>query len=221
MTRRIAIAIETSPKKTFAIAIDWPGLSRSGRTVPAALGAVTAYAPRYAAVAARAGESFATGAVDVEVVEANAGGSGTEFGVPSRVTDADRRPTTPAAGERLARLVVAAWSTLDEVASVAPEELRKGPRGGGRARSQIVAHVDDAEWYYAREMGIRVPQPPPSDRPAVAALRAAMLDVLRQPSDGTPLANRRWTIRYAAHRIVWHALDHAWEIEDRSDPDLR
>ena len=24
--------------------------------------------------------------------------------------------------------------------------------------------------------------------------------------------------RYAAHRIAWHALDHAWEIEDRSEP---
>jgi hypothetical protein len=45
-----------------------------------------------------------------------------------------------------------------------------------------------------------------------------MLDVLRQPSDGSPLAGRTWTARYAAHRIAWHALDHAWEIEDRSEP---
>jgi hypothetical protein len=44
-----------------------------------------------------------------------------------------------------------------------------------------------------------------------------MLVVLRTPSDGSPLARRRWTTRYAAHRIAWHALDHAWEIEDRTD----
>ena len=47
-------------------------------------------------------------------------------------------------------------------------------------------------------------------------MRAAMLDVLRRPSDGTPLAGRTWTARYAARRIAWHALDHAWEMEDRS-----
>ena len=48
-------------------------------------------------------------------------------------------------------------------------------------------------------------------------MRAAMLDVLRQKSDGSPLAGRKWTTRYAAHRIAWHALDHAWEIEDRTE----
>ena len=57
-----------------------------------------------------------------------------------------------------------------------------------------------------------------ADRAAVEAERAAMLEVLRQPSDGSPLAGRRWTARYAARRIAWHALDHAWEIEDRTDP---
>jgi hypothetical protein len=42
--------------------------------------------------------------------------------------------------------------------------------------------------------------------------------VLRQPSDGAPIAGKKWPPRYAARRIAWHALDHAWEIEDRSDP---
>jgi hypothetical protein len=45
-----------------------------------------------------------------------------------------------------------------------------------------------------------------------------MLAVIRRPSDGAPIAGRKWTTRYAAHRIAWHALDHAWEIEDRSVP---
>jgi len=26
-----------------------------------------------------------------------------------------------------------------------------------------------------------------------------------------------WPARYAARRIVWHVLDHAWEIEDKSE----
>jgi hypothetical protein len=42
-------------------------------------------------------------------------------------------------------------------------------------------------------------------------------DLLRVSRDGEPLAGRRWPARYAAHRIAWHALDHAWEIEDRSE----
>jgi hypothetical protein len=81
----------------------------------------------------------------------------------------------------------------------------------------MVGHVVEADWYYAREIGLRVKQPAASDVAAVDAMRASMLDVLRQPSDGSPLAGRKWTARYAAHRIAWHALDHAWEIEDRSD----
>lgn len=31
------------------------------------------------------------------------------------------------------------------------------------------------------------------------------------------LAAKGWPARYAARRIAWHVLDHAWEIEDRSE----
>ncbi len=61
-------------------------------------------------------------------------------------------------------------------------------------------------------------EPVPEDRPAVEALRAAILDLLGRPSDGAPLGGRRWPARYAARRIAWHTLDHAWEIEDRTQP---
>ena len=70
----------------------------------------------------------------------------------------------------------------------------------------------------SNEMGIRAKQPDPIDRAVVDVLRGAMLEVLRQPSDGSPLGGRRWTTRYAAGRIAWHVLDHAWEMEDRSGP---
>ena len=57
--------------------------------------------------------------------------------------------------------------------------------------------------------------------------RRALLNVLGAASTGEPLKERgpeaplkapgkRWPPRYAARRIAWHALDHAWEIEDRS-----
>ena len=216
MTLRVAVAMETTPKKTFATAVDWPGWSRSGRTADAAVEALASHGLRYARVAATAGEALPATGLQFDVSETAAGGSGTEFGVPSRVTDADRRPTSRAEADRLARLVAAAWAHLDDIASGAPEELRKGPRGGGRDTSKILTHVVESDGYYAKEIGVRIRPPAPTDRPAVAALRSAILEVLARPSDGSPLAERRWTARYAAHRIAWHALDHAWEIEDRS-----
>jgi hypothetical protein len=111
--------------------------------------------------------------------------------------------------------VAAAWTLFDGVASTAPAQLRKGPRGGGRDREVMVGHVNESDGYYAREIGARREQPDTSDRAAVETLRGAMLEVLGRPSDGRPLADT-WTARYAAARIAWHALDHAWEMEDRS-----
>jgi hypothetical protein len=213
MTRKkIAVSIEAAAKKAFATAVDWPGWSRSGKTEELAIQALLQYAERYAAVARRAGEKLAPASeLDVDVVDRSGGGGGTEFGVPSNVTKPDRRRVTSAQADRLARLLEAAWQTFDEVAAAAPEELRKGPRGGGRTTSKMVGHVVEADEAYAREMGIKLKAP-------IGEVRAAMLDVLRQPSDGSPLADRRWTARYAAHRVAWHALDHAWEIKDRSEP---
>jgi hypothetical protein len=221
VSRRIAVAIEAAPKKAFATAVDWPGWSRSGKTPGLALEALAAYATRYAEVAAEAGEqlpSVRSGDDAFEVVEEATGGGGTEFGVPSRVTDADRRRTTAAEGDRLRRLVAAAWTTFDNVAATAPAELRKGPRGGGRDRDKMIGHVVEADGAYAREIGLRLKAPVPEDRAAIEAMRAAVLEAIGAPSDGSPVADRKWTARYAASRIAWHALDHAWEMEDRSEP---
>ena len=217
MTTRIPVAVEETAKRSFASAIDWPGWSRSGKSVPAALEAVAAYADRYTRVAHAAGEPFPTDPIEVEVYETHAGDGGTEFGVPMKPSEPDHRPTSAADGERLARIVEAAWASLDTIVAAAPEELRKGPRGGGRDTSKIVEHVLAAEHGYARSMGIKVPAPASGDRRSVDVQRAAILEVLRKPSDGSPLKGR-WTVRYAAHRIAWHTLDHAWEIEDRSKP---
>ncbi len=157
-------------------------------------------------------------ASDLETIDSVTGGAGTDFGVPSAITDADRRSTTAAEAQRIASLVEAAWVIFDRVVAAAPAELRKGPRGGGRDRDKMAGHVIEADHAYARDIGLKLPTPSLADRAAVEAERAAVLEVLRQPSDGSPLAGRRWTARYAARRIAWHALDHAWEMEDRTEP---
>jgi hypothetical protein len=215
----LPVSIEAGPKKVFASAVDWPGWCRAGKTEELALEALAAYAERYAIVPREAGLDLTVPTLrDLEVVERVPGGSGTEFGVPSVVIDLDRRAVSAADARGIGELVAAAWTVFDRVVADAPAELRKGPRGGGRDRDKIVGHVVEADWYYSREMGLKMPQPSPTVRPDVEAARAAMLEILRQPSDGSPLAGRKWPVRYAARRIAWHALDHAWEIEDRSDP---
>ena len=212
----IRVSLEVSPKKAFATAVDWPGWSRSGKTEALALDALAAYAVRYGIVATEAGEPVEPGVYDV--IERTAGAGGTEFGVPSAITDLDRRPVTEEEAEPLGRIVGAAWTIFDRTAAGAPAELRKGPRGGGRDRDKMIGHVLESDWNYATVMGIRGRQPDRDDRPAIEALRAAMLEILRRPSDGSPIADRKWPPRYAARRIAWHALDHAWEMEDRSEP---
>ena len=211
---RIRIAEESSPRKVFVWALDWPGWCRSGRDPLAALEALGAAAHRYSPVAQAAGLDFpAVATSGFETVTRVQGGSGTDFGVPSVITDDDRNPVDATAARNLAALVASAWAALDRVAGAAPEVLRKGPRGGGRDTSRIITHVDEADHAYAREIGIKLKVP--ADRAGVEAMRAAVLEILAQPSDGLPLADRKWPQRYAARRIAWHALDHAWEIEDR------
>jgi hypothetical protein len=218
MTNPIAVAVEQTARKTFVTAIDWPGWSRSAKTLPEALESLLAYAPRYAPIARSAGYPLPED-LETEVFETSDGNGGTEFGVPSLVTEADRRSTSAADGQRLAALVDAAWSFLDKVVKAAPEDLRKGPRGGGRNTAKIVSHTLEADHGYSKAMGLKVPAPTPGDRPAIDALRSSILEVIAEPSDGSQLGGGRWTVRYAAHRIAWHSLDHAWEIQDKSKPE--
>ena len=215
--QRIEIGEETSARKVFVWAVDWPGWCRGGKDRDVAMASLLDHADRYAEVAKAAGLDFpAVEAHDLRVVESVGGGGGTEFGVPSTITDLDRSQVTAADAERLASLVEATWVVLDRVAATAPAELRKGPRGGGRDRDKMLGHVIEAERAYAREIGVRLSTPSFDDRAAVDVERAAILEVLGRHSDGSPLADRTWTLRYAARRIAWHALDHAWEMEDRS-----
>jgi hypothetical protein len=200
-----AVYLETGSSKTFACALDWPGWCRSGKTEEDALEAMAAYADRYRPVAEAGGVRFPKSAGDdLAVVERVPGGPTTDFGAPGTPAAADADPLTKAQAERLARLVEAAWTVFDRVVAGAPAELRKGPRGGGRDRDKMVAHVVDAENAYFRKVGVRDG-------------RAAFLDALRAARRPEPeLATKSWPYRYAARRVAWHALDHAWEMQDRS-----
>jgi len=201
------VYLEVGTRRTFACSLDWPGWCRAGKDEDRALEALAAYRPRYAVVAEEAGVAFRAG-TRFELVERLPGSATTDFGAPDAVASADATPLSKKQAERLAALVAASWVVLDRVADGAPATLRKGPRGGGRDRDAVVQHVADSQASYSRSLGVS------SRGLDTTAVRRAVVDALRAACSGTPA--KGWPPRYAARRIAWHVLDHAWEIEDRS-----
>jgi hypothetical protein len=212
---RTPVYLEIGKKRVFACALDWPGWCRSGRDEEQALAALAASAPRYAVTAVEAGLAFTPDiARAFEVVERLAGSATTDFGVPGKAAAGDFGPLPVGEAERLGAIVAASWRVFDRTVSRAPPSLAKGPRGGGRDRDAIAQHVLAAEPLYARKIGVRLREPKADDSAAIAVLREAILEGLRDGAD-SQLAEKGWPPRYAARRIAWHVLDHAWEIEDR------
>ena len=195
----IRVYLEVGSKKTFASAADWPGWSRSGKTPEAAMESLAAYAPRYAKVARLARLELPKDATSFNVVERLKGDATTDFGAPGAESSEEAKKT-PKELARLASLVDACWKYLDQVRARAPEELRKGPRGGGRDREKMYAHVVESEMGYARYIGLPLKEPD----------RDAMRKVFRKPIPDT-----KRSAAYIMRRTAWHALDHAWEMEDR------
>ncbi len=209
----IAVFIEPGHKWVFASALDWPGWARRGRTEDLAVGALQDYLPRYAPIVTRAGLDSVTGVLTVTERHREPGANA-DFGSLHEIAPSERRALAPEVGSRFAALLEAAWATFDEVSGIAPDHLKKGPRGGGRDTAQIVTHVCEAEEMYARKMGLPRDKAPTDD--PVAALRGRIATALRDPASVAAPQNG-WPLRYAARRIGWHVLDHLWEIEDKSE----
>jgi len=192
--------VEVGGKRAFASAADFPGWCRTGKDEASALASLAAYAPRYAAVAKLARVELPRNVTDFDVVERAQGNATTDFGAPAVPAKGESKRLRPAQTERMVALMEACWKYLDNVRAMAPKALRLGPRGGGRDRDKIYAHVLDAELAYAAKIGLKLKAP---DRMALLA----------RFSD--PNRSEKWPIAYAVRRTAWHALDHAWEIEDR------
>ena len=214
MVDHVAVYLEEGKRRAFSCALDWPGWCRSGKNEEAALASLGDYGRRYAKVASQAGLELPD--VKLKVVERIPGTSTTDFGAPDAKATSDWQPMEANEGSRLAALVQASWTTLDRAAGGAPALLPKGPRGGGRDRDQIIDHVLAAEAAYARKLGIRLKQPTFRDGQAIADMREAIMEQLDRAWDGKLAIDKGWPPRYAARRIAWHVLDHAWELEDKS-----
>lgn len=215
MPRRaqIPVYIEAAPTRAFAYALEWPGWCRAGKTEELALDALAAYAERYAAIAHRADLALPE-TIRFTVVQRLPGNRTTEFGAPDAVLPDDDGPVPAAELDRLLALMWAGWGALDAAAARAPAVLRKGPRGGGRDRDKMLVHVLAAEQAYARKIGVKHTQPAPEDTAGIRSLREAIVMGCREAATGA--ATTPWPVRYFIRRLTWHALDHLWEMEDRS-----
>jgi hypothetical protein len=218
----VRVFVETGAKKIFAGTIDWPGLARSAKTEAEALAALFDYLPRYKRSLGRAAGHLEVPAsfASLHVTERLAGDAGTDFGVPSIVADFDREALSDGDLEHQLRLLRATWAAFERAAAKAEGHvLASGPRGGGRSLEKIRDHVIEADGAYVAALGARSPRGasswPEMQEALVAALHAKVRGELAERG---PRGGERWPARYAIRRSAWHALDHAWEIEDRLRP---
>ena len=218
---KIRLAIDSGEKRAFATAVDWPGWARSGKTRDEALTRLIEYGARYKKSLGRAASTLTLpqSVDDLEVVATVSGDKNADIGVPHATVTPDLAPISEAQLDDQVKLLVAAWKAFADVdAAARRKSLAAGPRGGGRSLSKIVEHVHEADRLaYIVSLGAKAPPSAASRDEVEAAFIEALHAKLRGelPEKG-PRGGERWSARYAIRRSAWHALDHAWEIEDRS-----
>jgi hypothetical protein len=216
MSEPVRVMVEQGKKRCVASAFDWPGWDRSAKSEEEALAVLAAYRSRYAAVAKLAGlsrEFDSSGTL--EVVERLEGTGMTDFhGVSARPALPEQQQMNERECERKISLLRACWTYFDDVAARVSEELRKGPRGGGRDRDRIVRHVNGAEFQFARKVGVRTALDAWHNADEIRAHRDAFSAAIREHNAGGAAA-RSWTVQFLLRRCAYHMLDHAWEMEDR------
>jgi hypothetical protein len=220
----IKVYLESGHVRTFAVAPAWPGWSRSARDEASALQALVYYGQRYqqALKDTHLGFRPPSSVSELDVVERLPGNATTDFGAPAMILPGDDQPVNADELKRWNTILDACWKTFDRMAvSAKGKVLRTGPRGGGRDLLKIIAHAQEAEIAYLSKLGGKW-QPGPSSQPhqAKPSLHQVILATLDSsvrgeiPAQG-PRGGKRWLPRYFVRKVAWHALDHAWEIEDR------
>lgn len=217
--KKLRLTIEVGPKeKRFvAVAPDWPGLERGGKTAEGAIETLRSYLPRYAGVAALAGmeREFGT-STNLDVVERYPGIGSTDFwGISFAFSSIDHEKLSGKALAREVELMQACWAFFDNVRSRVSPEMRKGPRGGGRDRDVIVRHVLYTEQDWAKKVGVVTPEGKlVTDGPELTAYRSDLCDAIRAfHADGKRA--RTWPLRFLIRHAAFHTMDHAWEMEDK------
>ena len=216
IANQIKVYLEIGQKRTFAVALEWPGWCRSGRDETSALQSLLDYGQRYTLALKGTGLEFQTpsSTSTLAVIERLPGNSTTDFGAPGQILDSDAQSVDAAELQRMQTILAACWRTFDRAVEAAEGKmLRKGPRGGGRDLEKILDHVCEVEITYLKILGEKPAQSPEANRQAILQTLSAAIQG-KVPASG-PRGGLRWPARYFVRRLAWHDLDYAWEIEDR------
>src|SRR4029078_5413703 len=145
VTSKLRVLVEqpTRGKRWVAVAADWPGLERGGKTEDEAVEKLARYVPRYLPVAMRVrlGKELAN-QNDLHIIGRYLGTGSTDFwGISFAPSPLDREPFDATLFDRQVVCLRAAWAEFDATGGRVSAELRPGPRGGGRDRDLIIRHV--------------------------------------------------------------------------------
>jgi hypothetical protein len=216
----VRTVLERGPKgkKMVAFAIDWPGWSRGAKTLDLALETLESYRERYRPIAAAAGmadEFDAAGPLDI--IEDKVGTGMTDFwGISFSTSGFEQEPMGDSEIDRKIRLLRACWAFFDGVAARVSADMRKGPRGGGRDRDQIVRHtIRNESEEFAKKVGLRIPEGAALTKDGLRTYREEYVAAMRAYDAGEGKRMRSWTLPFLIRHSAYHVLDHAWELEDK------
>jgi hypothetical protein len=221
MAKKARVMLEIGPKgkKVAAVAPDWPGLERGGKTQEEAIEKLRSYLPRYAPVAKLAEMDVEFDTVKgFRVVEEYPGTPSTDFwGISFAFSSIDKGDMSSAELERELTLMQACWKFFDEVRGRVSAEMQKGPRGGGRDRDRIVRHVLYVEHDWAKGVGVLTPDEALLTVKGLKAYRESYCDAIREYHSQGKMAGSRakWPLQYLIRHTAFHTLDHAWEMQDK------
>jgi len=214
---RVLVEQPTRGKRWVAVAADWPGLERGGKTEDEAVEKLARYVPRYLPVAKRVrlGSELAA-QTNLDIIGRYPGTGSTDFwGISFAPSPLDREPFDAPTFDRQVRLLRAAWAEFDQTATRVSAELRPGVRGGGRSRDQIVRHVLANEGdNFSKRVKAKSELEDLLKPDGLAQHRDRFVDAMREwHTEGKPLG--KWTVPYLLRHTAYHVLDHTWEMQDR------
>jgi hypothetical protein len=216
----VRTVLEHGPKgkKSVAYAIDWPGWSRGAKSLDMALATFESYRERYRPIALGAGMADEFDAAwPLDIVEDRVGAGSTDFwGISFSTSSFEKEPMDDSELDRKLGLLEACWAYFDAVAARVSPEMRKGPRGGGRDRDQIIRHtIRNESEEFAKRVGLRIPEGAALTPDGLRDHRKTFVAAMRAYNAGEGKRMRGWTLPFLIRHSAYHTMDHAWEMEDK------
>ena len=145
MTSQLRVLVEqpTRGKRWVAVAADWPGLERGGKTEDEAVEKLARYVPRYLPVAKRVRlASELRAQTEPEIIGRYPGVGSTDFwGISFAPSPLDREPFDASTFDRQVRLLRAAWAEFDETAARVSRSSGRVSGAVAGPGDRIVRHV--------------------------------------------------------------------------------